>query len=363
MKSVETSVLPEVYPRSAGPHPPQKSLIRSCTLTLRNAIDARLDPSSPSQPSLFIVDGPKGVGKTSLIHQAVSHARLQGVIVLYLPSARVWTHGGGFFTAVDVEGMDPLLDGVEAVRYYDRPEAMESVFNAMVNAHGNALRDIKCDRAMDTEMTEGCVDLLRLAEKGTKYLKGLDSDWKRSCKGAGDVFERLVRELCSSDREVMVVIDDYQWLTGLTCMMNEKRERLHANCIRAVANFFGRDAIERLAGEMNKGFVVLATEQNFKYEEWRRSRVRGVQDYPLSEDILNDVSGRIWLRGLTERVKGEGGLLSVPQFSPQELKAISSTFVKGGIRKIAEGAGGESDRLVVLAGGRGDLMRRITMSR
>lgn len=291
------------------------------------------------------------------------YARLHGLIVLYLPNARTWTHGRGFFAAVEVQGMNSLLDGVEAVRYYDRPEELARVFDAMIHAHGDALRDIKCDSAMDGEMTEGCADLLQLVEKGRTYLNKLDSDWKRGCKGAGDVFGRMIRELCASDRELMVVIDDYEWITGLTCMQNERRERLHANCIRAVADFFGRGVIERFAREINNGFVVLATDQGFPYEEWRRSRVRGTKDYPLSEEVLNDISGRKWMNGLRERVEEEGGLVSVPQLSTQELKATCSIFVRGGLRKISEGASGESERLVALAGGRADVMRRIAVSR
>lgn len=360
---IDRSLLPELYPPSRTSFPPQKSLIRPCTFTLRDAINACLTPSSTPQPSLYLVDGLKGVGKTSLIHQTITYARLHGLIVLYLPNARTWTHGRGFFTAVEVQGMDPFLDGLEAVRYYDRPGELADVFDAMVNAHGDALRDIKCDRSMEDEMTEGCADLLQLVEKGQTYLKGLDSDWTKGCKGAGDVFGRMVRELCASDREVMVVIDDYEWMAGLTCMTNEKQERLHANCIRAVADFFGRDVIEQFARKMNKGFVVLVADQGFRYEEWRRTRVRGGRDYPLTEDVLDDISGRKWLNGLRERVNEDGGLVDVPQLSSPELKAICSTFVRGGLKKIVEGSAEESERLVALAAGRADSMRKIALCR
>jgi len=58
----------------------------------------------------FIFDGPTGTGKSALMCQAVHFARARGVLTLYVPNAKTWTHGEwcwpstilpGFFDAPD----------------------------------------------------------------------------------------------------------------------------------------------------------------------------------------------------------------------------------------------------------------------
>eukprot|EP00177_Eucheuma_denticulatum_P004008 GFKZ01007237.1.p1 GENE.GFKZ01007237.1~~GFKZ01007237.1.p1 ORF type:complete len:384 (+),score=52.21 GFKZ01007237.1:191-1342(+) len=362
LENLNKSFLPELYPSKPAI---SKTLIRPSTQTLLQAVSHHLNPpSSASIPSLYILDGCRGVGKSSIIQQTVAYARSRGVIVIYLPNARDWTHGRGFFAGVGVEGMDPLLDGIEAIRFYDRPEEMGKVFDALVAAHADALSVIECSVSLETDLTRGCESVLDLVEKGRKYLQSLESDWRGSCEGAGQVLDRVIRELSRCHEPVMVVIDNYEWLIGLTCMEDERKRRMHANSIRAVAQHFGRDAIESLGREMHNGFVLLATDPLFPYEELRKSRVMGGTAFPLGEDIVRDASGRGWLSGLKQRVKEEGGLVTVPELTSPELKALCSTFVKGGMRGILHGESeGEANRVIALAGGRADIMKRIAVTR
>lgn len=365
-EQLDTRLIPEVY-GSANSTSPQKLLIREHGRIIRNITSSLMKvPSSNPPHPLLIINGYKGVGKTSILHQTVADARLRGMIVLYIPDAREWTHGSGFFAGVNVEGKDPLLEGVEAIRFYDRPEEIGKVFDNMITAHGDQLEGIKCNTKFSSDFTKDCSSLLELIHKGKEYLALGESDWRRSCEGAGDVFTRLMLELSNlpSDLGFMLVIDNYEWLVGLTAMQNDRRQYLHANAIKAVAEHFGRTAIEAYANNITKGLVLLATDPSHAFQEWRRTRVKSGVDYPLGDEILHDVSGKRWIRSLKDRVKMTGGLIEVDPMSNHELKAACSTFVKGGVRKLAERDGMyEEDRLVALAGGRADIMRRVAVSR
>lgn len=383
----EKSLLPEIFAetaprerhfrddRNADPEF-KKALVRDATLQLREQVVSGYLPKEgdaegrDQAPNLVVLDGVKGVGKTSIIEQTAAFARLKGFIVLYIPSPAAWIDGRGFFCSTAVEGKDPVMDGLSAVRYYDRPHQMHEVFKTLLRVHSDDFAKLDCHPEFASELTENCASLRDLVELGDRLLDDLDSNWRQTPANAGEIFHQLIQELCACrEKPVAIIIDNYDKFVGMTCMVNERKERMHANSIRVIAEEFGRDAIEKTAEEMTNGFVMLAVDPSYAFESWRKSRVRSGVDFPLSNAALADPFGKQWIADFKERIGSPEAqrkmYIDVPRLSASELKALCSTFVQGGLRKLIDDdyQDAETARLIALAGGRGDLMRKIAICR
>lgn len=376
--------LPEL-PKNHELKTSEKLLLRECTLVVRNNVvlpiakknkqqglekdeDEKQDIQERKIPHLILADGMKGVGKSSLIAQTVTTARAQGYLVLYIPNAREWIDGEGFYVATSPEGRNPALEGISAIRWYDRPTQTLNLFRSFLEAHGEQLEKLKVQENFIVDATRECSSLRDVVETGIAVTEDVDSNWLQNPRKGGDILDHLMKELTHCEDPVAIVIDDYESLVGMTCMMSAKREKMHANSIRFLAQHLGRDAIEKTASTIKNGFVMLTTQQQPSFEEWRKSRVRSSLDFPLSEEILNDPSGRIWLSALKEQVSSENELdklyVNVPNLTDNELKAVCATFGSRGLREDSRrDARPEMDRLVALSGGRGHNMKRIFESR
>ncbi|CDF34556.1 unnamed protein product [Chondrus crispus] len=396
MEQLKKHLLPEVFPAVDSPKGERrrdddpkgerrrdddsdfkKTLVRDATVLIREQLMAPYLPKTDEDaqgeredaPQLVVLDGSKGVGKTSLVEQTAAFARLKGFIVLYIPYPESWTDGRGFFCAKAVDEMDPVMDGLSAVRYYDRPHQMHQVFKDLLQTHSGDLAQIVCDTQFSTSLTESCVSLLDLVELGDRLLSDIDSNWRQTPTSAGEVFHQLIRQLCAcEDKPVALIIDNYDKFVGMTCLVNDRLQRMHSNAVRVVGEDFGRYAIEKTSQEMRNGFVMLAVDPTHAFEPYRKSRVRSGLDFPLSIETLSDPSGKKWCSSFRKRVQDSETkrnlYIDVPRLTSSELKALCSTFVQGGPRKLIDGdQEEETARLVALAGGRGDLMRKIAVSR
>ncbi|CAN8067894.1 unnamed protein product [Agarophyton chilense] len=337
-----------------------KTLIRPTSQLMREIL------SSEKKPSLMFLDGPKGVGKSALLSQAVKFAREHNHIVLHIPSAQDWTNGDGFFTAKSLDNMDSHIDGLAVIRFYERPFQTRRLFEDLLGAHAQVLNELPCHEDLSTPLTKQCKSLRELVQFGLDLLINIDADWINHPIEAGDVLHQLLKELARiTDHTVGIVIDDYHALVGLTCMINEHKLRLHANSIRVVAQHLGRDSIENTARTLPNGYVLLASDTNAAIENWRKSRVRSTIDFPLSEDVSNDPSGRSWWKSFRHRVqqapKQESLYIPVPELTSGELKALCATFEQGGLKR--EQGRAFTDRLTALAGGRADQMRKLFFGR
>lgn len=383
MEQVKKDLLPEVFPetgnnnekRSLEDPEVNKIFVREATVQIRERVISPYLPGNKGQerreqpPQLVVLDGAKGVGKTSILEQTAAFARLKGFIVFYIPHPDQWTDGRSFFCAKAVDNMDPVMDGLSAIRYYNRPAQMHQVFNALIQTHGEDLAHIECKAEYNTPLTENCATLLDLVELGDRLLSDIDSSWRQTPVDAGEIFHQLIVQLrACEEKPVAFIIDNYDRFVGMTCLVDERRQRMHANSIRVIAEDLGRDAIENTSKEMRNGFVMLAVDPTHPFESWRKSRLRCGVDFPLSDDVLSDPSGRNWGVEFRKRVQDPDATrnmyINVPRLATTELKALCSTFVQGGLRKLIDGhQEEETARLVALAGGRGDLMRKIALSR
>lgn len=362
LESLHTKLLPEQ--NALNVQDSLKTLIRPISKTLHvQLISPHVGSRKASQaPSLVLLNGAKGVGKSSLVMQTVVQARKNGFLVLYIPNSREWTHGGGFFSPTAVEGMEPHLDGLSAIRFYDRPFQTQNLFRWLLEAHAKEMADMSCHEQFSSPLTQHCATLQDLVQFGEGLIADVDSNWRENPKLAGDVLHQLIQELSISERPVALVIDDYEHFIGMTCMANEKKQRMHANSIRIIAQQLGRDAINNTAQSIN-GFVMLAMNSAPAFENWRSSRIKSGVDFPISEDIRSDPSGREWWHTFKNEITKEecshGLYIDVPPLQPGELKAICATFVRGGLRRNTDRTKPKVDRLIALAGGRGDIMEKV----
>lgn len=378
LEPLRTQLLPELYPPSKNDEDRfdhTKVLIRTETTILRNELitpytKPLASTAQVALPNLVLLDGLNGVGKSTITAHTVAHARHNGFIVAYIPEAQFWTDGPGFFCPVLNQGLNIMDHGMDAVRYYDRPLQTGAIFTNLLELHANMLAKLPCTPSLATEDTAKCQTLHDLVLRGNTLSTQVESDWRINPSLAADVLHQLLLEL-SANKEVpfALVIDNYHSFVGMTCMVDDRKRRIHSNGIRTIAQFLGRDSIERFAANIQNGFVLLTSEEYPQVMECRRSRVLGGTEFPLGEHILKDPSGRAWLKGLRKRVADpdnhKAWYISVPDCIPGELKAMCATFSPRGLRRDStQGENrGIADRLVALAGGRGAVMKKIFTTR
>lgn len=381
VKPFKTDLLPEIFPPSkksgqtSDSTASEKTLFRiETTLLKANLIDPiirSLPSTSQNASKIAFIDGQLGVGKSVILSQTVAHARDKGFIVLYMPDAKAWTDGPGFFSPAVKQDMDLIEDGISSVRYYNRPMQTHSTLKNLKLAHEDALAQISCDPKLASDSTAHCSTLLDLVSFGISQLDDIDSNWRAIPCLATEVLSQTIHQLCASrDTPFAIVIDDYHYMIGMTCMVSDRKRRLHSNSIRTIAQLLGRDSIENLASQNNSGFILLASESKPPFSNWKRSRVVGVSDFPLGKHVIEDPSGREWLRGFKTRVSdpenANSFYIRVSDCAPGELKAMCATFSAKGLRKeqVSNVANRlEADRLAILAGGRGKEMSRIFATR
>lgn len=353
------------------------------------AADATLDAAVDAAP-LSVLDGPRGVGKSAALLRLVVAAREAGDVVVYVPSARRWTHGPGFFSAAALEGKEPAVDGVGAVRWYDRPRQTLELLDALRDAHGEELAGIPC--ALETPAREDARarTVRDLVDHGVAVLRDVDADWRVNPARGGAALDAVVRELAAQDAvPFMLAIDEYGSFVGLADLVSGTRRRLYAGGIRAVGELFGRDALPTLARSIRRGRVVVALDASHGAESCRSSRVDGTVEYPVPDGVRRDPSGRAWLAAAREyadaRADGvadddlldedaaldpvrvsaadfakAAAYFDVPEWSNAEAARIVSGFVQE--TKMDKPSEAERARLFALAGGRADLLQKLCMA-
>jgi hypothetical protein len=394
--------VPEGWPR--GPRSrfedlPAPTLIRRGvdTVVESQVLDPLLSWTAKDQNvrRLVLLDGERGVGKSTVLLRAVESARTRGIVTLYIPSARAWTHGSGFFAATTMNGEDQIAGGPDCIRYYDRPSQTLCALEGLLQSHGDALANIAssnntsllADRA-------GLNTLLDVVQFGISSLQDVDADWRVNPKLGADAFSRLMLEL-STQTEVpfLLAIDDYDAFLGMTSMVSGNRRCLHADSIRAVGQHFGRRAIGTTAGSMLRGMTLVALNRSHGRMKWRPSRVLGTIDFPVTDDIRKDPCGSTWLANLrthseeaqdeSKEVRTLSGqvetliadwkfdpvavaasktapfarFIQVPELTPNEVASIVGEFEQHGLVRAMNFR--EREHIMALSGGRADILHRL----
>lgn len=77
----------------------------------------------------FIIDGPSGCGKSVVICQVVHYARSRDIMTLYIPNAKVWTHGEWCWPSTILPG------------FFDAPDAARDFLRTVAVANRSAMED------------------------------------------------------------------------------------------------------------------------------------------------------------------------------------------------------------------------------
>jgi hypothetical protein len=131
---------------SAGQSGPPKTDVQIYGTLKRLAVDenfvhadqsmdlpVRSDLSAPDKAprSVFLLAGARGNGKSACLYHAVHYARKSGWVVLLIPSAHEYLHGGGYIKP------SPHFRG-----YFDQPDLSQATLNQLLLAHGHQLSQL-----------------------------------------------------------------------------------------------------------------------------------------------------------------------------------------------------------------------------
>lgn len=338
--------LPEL-PELAGYGGTSSALVRACDLKLRDSVLglSRSDVTCEEKvENIVLLAGERGTGKSTSMRLAVGAARDAGCVVMYIPRATEWTHGGGLFAAArGEEDSGPGAD-MTPVRWYDRPTQMAGTLKAMLQAHSAQMEAVK---VLDT-------DARAVAEAAVSTVENAENDFRTMPRKAGHLFSSVVHGLARDvGTRFVVAIDEYDALVAPTALGDHRGRVVHASAVSTVARHFGRDAVSTFAKSMRNGVVILAKAGYHPRIRARRSRVLGSEDYPLSEETRHDVRGDAWLEDMWARQESV-------QFHRFSIADADKVVRAHGVNAQADRKA--VDRLLMLAGGRGDVLGKMSSS-
>lgn len=336
----ELDDIPELPTMRAPTRHRQRVLVRECDMELHDAVCSK-------RGGLLLMGGERGTGKTTSMRSAVGAARRAGAVVLYIPHASVWTFGGGIFAPA--RGEEGKRDDRAPIRWYDRPTQTAAILQTLLNTHGRALESVPCEgKSWDTAR--------QAAEEGIRLVKTVDDDWRLHPRRAGHALSAIIEALAAhKETRFVVAVDEYEALTGLTELGNGRGRWVHSNSISLVGRHLGRDKVLSFAKSISNGMVVLACGNCGEGRQIRKSRVLETTDFPLSDEIRADPSGRIWRRDFWQSQETGKKVLHYKRFAFEELRTLQGLQGEGEDRAARM-------RAVVLSGGRADVLHKLNAS-
>lgn len=346
-----TVSLPEL-PELTKSNVPGRAIVRASDLLLREKVLGT--NTENDSPQLVLLSGSRGSGKSTSLRSAITTARKSGCVVMYIPRASVWTHGDGFFAAA--RGMEDTVKKDELpIRWYDRPFQISQTLTALLKSHASDMEAVSCGE-------HGTVR--EAAEEAVRVVENVDDDWRTMPRKAGNLFSAVVESLASDENmRFVVAIDEYECFAGLSSLGNGRGRWIHSSGISSVGRHFGRDAIQTFANSIRNGAVVLAQSGYCNGMRIRPSRVLGTEDFEVSEQIRRDPNGTKWLEEMwTTEEKGKG-IVQFDMFTMKEMEAIMEIEAINTTGTAAAVVNSElRERVALLAGGRGDVLRKLVNS-
>lgn len=189
-------------------------MVRQSFLDLRDNFKRVVDPRmwSPHGKGVkvrkqVVLDGPVSCGKSIALAMLVQWAREEGWLVLYVPSAKEWTHGGFFYK-------HPLTG------LWDTPVQAENVLKDFLKYNESYLKELPCQIFDPIPLGEGAgvgwlkdVDSMAIPE-GTMLYELVKTGIEQTHAAVG-VVVRLRKELSLvKNMPVLIAIDQYNnWFT------------------------------------------------------------------------------------------------------------------------------------------------------
>nr|6HIV_Cg Chain Cg, mS29 [Trypanosoma brucei brucei]6HIW_Cg Chain Cg, mS29 [Trypanosoma brucei brucei]6HIZ_Cg Chain Cg, mS29 [Trypanosoma brucei brucei]6SG9_Cg Chain Cg, mS29 [Trypanosoma brucei brucei]6SGB_Cg Chain Cg, mS29 [Trypanosoma brucei brucei]7PUA_Cg Chain Cg, mS29 [Trypanosoma brucei brucei]7PUB_Cg Chain Cg, mS29 [Trypanosoma brucei brucei] len=167
----------------------------------------------------FIVDGPTGCGKSALMCQVVHFARSRNIVTLYVPDAKVWTHGEWCWPSTILPG------------FFDAPDAARSFLKYFAVANRATLTSwkLRCTpKDLPTEQGERQPqNLYELCEWGHRAVAPASIDRQSVC------VKFLMDELSEEKKLPVVIVVD-----GWNLFSHETHFRYpHPDFLRGLASF------------------------------------------------------------------------------------------------------------------------------
>eukprot|EP00796_Vickermania_ingenoplastis_P012101 gene12101-8325_t len=151
----------------------------------------------------FILDGPTGCGKSALLCQAVHYARSRGLMTVYIPNAKSWTHGEWCWPSTILPG------------FFDAPDAAREFLKHFAIANRQILKSwrlIRTPKDLPTEPGESAPkNLLDLCEWGHRAVAPASIDRQSVCLKF--FFDEISAE---QERPIVFVVDGWNLLSHNT---------------------------------------------------------------------------------------------------------------------------------------------------
>ncbi|KAA8492477.1 hypothetical protein FVE85_7984 [Porphyridium purpureum] len=222
------------------------------------------------------LDGPGGSGKSASVLRLVCAARNSGWTVLYIPDTKKILYGSGSYVPWLGEKTGRNEDG--KVWWYDRPEPTLSILKSFKEVHGNELARMEitsdgCDTTRELLNRADTSNVLGLVDFALDTGENIEVHHELGPKLIGDVFDTMLNCLCGPvENPVLIAIDDWNSLVGLSDFFTPRQRRIHSRGIRLSNRFIN---ISELSARMQNGFVVAANSKQVPPCFERRSRVVG----------------------------------------------------------------------------------------
>ncbi|CCW65264.1 unnamed protein product [Phytomonas sp. EM1] len=206
----------------------------------------------------FILDGPTGCGKSALICQAVHFARSRDILTLYVPNAKVWSHGEWCWPSVILPG------------FFDAPDASREFLKSFSISNRSILENwlLRCTPS-DLPIDQGETSpktLLQLCEWGHQAVAPASIDRQSVCMKF--LFDELSAE---KEKPILIVVDGWNLFSHNTHFRYPHSGFLHT-----------------LTSLDNKSTDVDLYPQELPYiPSSRLSFVRGLNKFILSHDEPN----------------------------------------------------------------------------
>mmetsp|Transcript_2635 Transcript_2635/g.4594 ORF Transcript_2635/g.4594 Transcript_2635/m.4594 type:complete len:461 (+) Transcript_2635:60-1442(+) len=302
---IDAQFVPEGFPNQIAryfQHVKRSSLLyRAADNLLENHIAAlyekwSADPNHQINAGAVVLDGPRGSGKSASLLRAALAGRNTGWLTLYIPSLWMLSHGSGPYVPWTDRGIGLNVEG--HVLWYERPEQVNSILQTFKKANEQHLGSIKVVPGSPMADRFTGDSLLKLINHGLKTFDLFEREPEKVPAELGDVLEELIRQLSLVEsRPVMIALDEWNTILGLSEFNIPRARRIHSRAIRQAELFMD---IDKLSRNMKNGLVIAALTNARPNKVLRKTRVVGGIDprYKVTDEDRVDLMGETKVNAL-----------------------------------------------------------------
>ncbi|XP_058083106.1 uncharacterized protein LOC131231042 [Magnolia sinica] len=274
-------------------------LVRQSFLDLRDNFRRVVDPplrangKGPKVLKQIVLDGPVSCGKSITLAMLVHWARSEGWLVLYVPQAREWTHGGFFYKHPETG-------------FWDTPVQAAKILQDFLKCNESRLQQLPCQNYDPIPLGEGAgvgwmkgVDSMAMPEGSTLF--DLIQTGLSYTHAAVGVVVRLRQELSLvKDVPVLIAIDQYNsWftfsgyeepVTPRSCRPIHAREISTVNAFRSMMHdnmMVGAFSHSTAVGKLRKDLPNVPVDARINLPRYTLDEAATVCHYYLRQGLVN----------------------------------------------------------------------------